>query len=1691
MAEDLNKLIRDLQQVAKSAETATERINRLQEEIKQLLISSAVGGKPVASAVEKTVASLVSGTREVKGGALLGGGAAVNLSALQPAISKLLNEINQLISETKHSSFRMELPQGQATKYNIPFTGTRHLTSIPKKEVIEEVSDEEKNVLFELMKVDRLQKKLSSFGLIDPQIIDKVIENIQKMGLSLDVIKVKIKGVNEEFKKLELNYVKKGVSAREVLFVSKSGELFRDLPKQKPPVRMLEEFLPPLEERPTEKEVLQMFSDAGSKTELLKKKLEETGLLGSEALENIAVVLQRISEYADDVKFKIKSVNEDFTRLDILYSKEGLSGRESLYISKAGEVAKELPKKTLPPIDKQFDEIASKFGTNFADKVKSEIDKSQQAFRDIGIERVFNEVVVSAPKKLADGVTQFTVSIEENAQILDRYKIYLDQLGKAYNQVEYSLRKAYTEPELIESLGLMRTRKALELARRHGFGIESLKDVFTQEPTGVSILKFAMEDAQGVTQKLEVTVDRVGNVLTRTNRRLLGFTDAIIKNTQEVLKWAVGVGMVYGSIYKLQDLVKVAIDNETKLADIAVVLGDAQRDVNQIFDEAAKVATDTGESINSVLETYSLAYRAVGAVENPIERTNVAVQLLTDSTILNKLSTLDAASSIDVLAGSLRQLQKPGEDMADAFARSRDLLDSWVQVSRKANIDLGSLATAFSITSESAENSGVSIEQLNAIIASLAEKIGGLGGRETGNAVRALIGGVYQQQAAEILTKYGIAVQDVSGKMRPFLEISKEIYTLYREGIISADELNKIGYTLGGGVRRGQQYVAFLSDFERIQELVNIQAERGGAAQEALGRKIETTQTSITRLANAFQRLAQTLGTKGGVLDIVNGMLTTFTELVNVLDKIIERLGGLTIPIATLGISGLLFGGEKGAIRSGLMATNMATKIADITTKILSISPKYQQTETMVSPTTGRKVSSIIPSDEAKGIGMTLGIAAGKYLSSTLIASIPGIAKLFSGNVSGGLISIGGAIAGSLISGGNIIGAVIGSVAAEALVEGVKNAKLDLNQIAEDVLYESMRNKDIKLGLEITDVELEKEKVQKELESTVKGVVADIWKREGFPITGVVAATRWGQRVKEAGGFTGLMTEEEKERVRRASARVVPITLGEDVTKVSQIERQRLNLVKEEQAVLNDIIAKSSANLRARAARGDISPREYVEALKTVKALDSSVSKLYIAFGESFDKIDESIEGTTETYQAFSDILLNSSAVQREELIQLASQFIDLTAAIELAKQTGQTMIGDQPVEEVEKTVKDLQAVAAEYSRILRERALIETVKLPTTVNLEDIIDLEGYKAVLDRAKELQKQYFEEAIGEGILSEDAAQALINNAEPIFIQLGNNLGYHLARGITDTSYITKAFEEVRNTISTMGLGFQTFDITRAQMAAIEPRYQEMVQTLTSLGYTLDEQKQIAIFKDGIIEPMSKDWKIVQYLLQEILDTEKKQLDGIYNLPAGAGFYVPYQTLQLAYQKGLNEAMGGGVPKTPVVSAQGKETITDIIKVTTQAVTSQEISRAKLREIQTEGKYDNIIKEAITKFPQKDDFIEPLRKFSQKDELYIPEKETFFDSLKSIFENFYDNFITRGGAGAGLGIGGETLNFKEDFRTLFENLGNKLSTTFNLNLTSTTTLLLDGRVLAEVVKNYMYEDMIRYENTAGAINRTIAI
>ncbi len=1298
-----------------------------------------------------------------------------------------------------------------------------------------------------------------------------------------------------------------------------------------------------------------------------------------------------------------------------------------------------------------------------------------------------------------------------------------EQYQKYLDQTKYSL------SNITQLLGQVRSKNIEAFAKKQGFGLEDLKTLQVLEPSGAVVAKFnQLDEASNVMRKLEISTDKFGVVTDRTNKRLLSFTDSVIRNTSEVLRWSIGVGIIYGGMAKLQELVTLAIDNEAKLADVTVTLGNAQRAVNDIFADAADVANLAGESINDVLEAYTMTYRAVGGVADPIERTTAANKLLNDSMILNKLSGLDSAESIDVLSGSLRQLQGKEETVSNAFGRGTELLDKWVATTRRANVDLATLATAFSVTGETALSSGMSIEELNAVIAVLSEKIGGLGGKETGNAVRALIGGVYQEQAAEILNRYGIAVKDSSDQMRDFLDISEDIYNLYRSGLISEDQLNKISYVLGGGVRRGQQYRAFLSDQQRIQEIVVAQENATGAAQEALARKTDTTQTAITKLGNSFQTLAQILGTDGGVLDALRAILTISTGLVDAFSKVSSILGSMTVPAAMLALGAMYFRGGSGGEKLASLKGNMGAFTGGLATNVLSMLPgmgglsKEQTIKTYGG--IGGLGYKMEPATKAATIGERIGSATSKYGLGILAGSLPALSRYGEGDKAGAAIQVGGAIAGALLTKGSVIGSVIGSAIAGSFVDATKRKEGEFEEFYKEVFLNSIpKEKDTSKGVGLTPQEQASSQIFKQFGLGFEGFGR--WAANlGSKITGespLEYAYNFASKKNIAKSgllYRGINQENLIPGIEKAG-KYIPENIPETESAMYKLQKEFEVAFSD---YINGIAESSRKELQTAMSNREIKPTAYKEELTATYGLEATLSRMFIAINGEQAKTAELTEDNKKIFQEYSDVILNATTEDRDAISTLVTEILDLNKVMEELK-------GKAP--EVTTEFGDDSLNAADAAGLAKEKLeelllVINAVKeanvenLALNVKFPEIVDLTGYsqqetRMIENLAKQWEKMKMSTGISQGLFTQEDVDAMYAALDPFWVQLGDSAKENLTYGIISALQDSSLLDAAANWLEQMGkiakdemssaLDFQTMDVTSGQLySVLTNQYPQMLKTLEGYGYQPDETSIIPVLKDGIVAPLKYDWKIVQYLLSQILDTEKKQLDGLYNLPSDSTFFVPSQTLQMAYNAGVNSATpetGGGSALAALNALSQQQTLSDKIadidwsdmfkKYTQYSLLTGDTTSVKTPTTKSTGMGD--LKLFESQQTERDQYYQHFYTRDQEDMMLPSAFDNSMNKLLTYFQQIFGN-LTLTGIGttdAGLNPEAQKGGYFSELFDMISGLSTSLTTNLRLEINSHTTLLLDGKTVAEAIKPYLWEDMIKYEGTTGTVTRVVAI
>jgi TP901 family phage tail tape measure protein len=1289
-----------------------------------------------------------------------------------------------------------------------------------------------------------------------------------------------------------------------------------------------------------------------------------------------------------------------------------------------------------------------------------------------------------SPEELKKSVSTETMGIAEGADKVTQ------ALSAADKKIQAELERERARVKARQNL--MATLPGGELAANNlyaqaqkvdpRFTPDKIKSIYTEPSTGISKVNYQLETAEGIFKRTTFTVDKFGNTLVDTQKRFRGFGDALLRDVGEFTKWSIAATVVLAPMKALGDLTDSMIKNQSALVDVTISLGDAQRSTADIFQASADIARDTSEDVNGVIEAYNMAYRATGGMEDPTKRFASASKLLTDAITLSKLSTLDQAGAIDVLSASLKQSGMGLEE-------GGTLLNKWIAVTKVANVDLTTLATGFATLGDAAESSGLGMEDLSAILALMAES-SPQSAQEVANTARALVSGIQTDQAKSQLQSLGISLEDASGKAKTLVDIVREVNDLRAKGIIGTESFNKLTQALGGGVKRQSSVSSFFNSFRDEEKVTKIYdaareaTESTGEAQDALKVKLDTVASAATNLGNAFKSLAQSLGTSGGVLDtfsaflkLVTGLTDGMTGLSNILGKSAPMLMAVLAGSAYLNSKGgagkekirasLSMSGQNG-IYSFLNATQGESLIDDgmYNSQGVRIPGPLQSRTTNASNRTGRFLYN-----------------NSQYLASAAVGILPAASTLMSEGLNENSIkkagaSLGGAAIGALATGGNPIGAAIGSAIGESFINFATSPE---NRINFENLFAPTFKPETSISTPTT-----KEGLQEQINklnwgegitpiSSARGLGIELLKgvREFQNITGMGIAPEGFQK---PGGKYDLSSVGSKVNLGQVLAqRDILSFFGQDTSEYDTLleqvknlkEEDTANAAKEEKAkeIVSDFAKyldiankKEMDSLLAQLKSGDITASSYKASVEKLGNAQTRSAQYYQSFGKQSDM------GTQEFFDTSTKIIGEGNV---EELSKLDKykELIDKTD-VELSNLTIGTEAYNQKLSEKSQYMQLANSYMQEMNTsILAQVNLMKDVDFAEySVEEFKIIEAEGLKAF--------DAYIEAQIKAGAISVEQARAYRAELEKNLVLLDSTYkeskvpSEFLQKGLKnaqDTGLITKQKD----------IGFGTQDMTKAEYDTALAGYETLKKQLEALGYKPNENDpQIEILKDGFITE-KRDQKIVQYLLGQI-EKNTKELNGAYNLPEGASFFVPYQAAKMGVDSVGSGGGGGGSTKEIVASA-----ITEATKQISSTYTAKDYSRTMNRygynEDGTPTKADRVY--STTDFRKADEkaSLDPIRTYTGTRS--FREADNAMGST-SIIQQLLQG-LTLPSPNTGLGVGtGPSF----DFNSLLQGLQN-ISTRLNLTIDNTTTVQLDGRVIASVVKQYLKNDLVRYSNSSS--------
>ena len=349
------------------------------------------------------------------------------------------------------------------------------------------------------------------------------------------------------------------------------------------------------------------------------------------------------------------------------------------------------------------------------------------------------------------------------------------------------------------------------------------------------------------------------------------------------------------------------------------------------------------------------------------------------------------------------------------------------------------------------------------------------------------------------------------------------------------------------------------------------------------------------------------------------------------------------------------------------------------------------------------------------------------------------------------------------------------------------------------------------------------------------------------------------------------------------------------------------------------------------------------------------------------------------------------------------------------------------------------------------------------------------------RAKELQDEFYQGFLK---IPDDTYDALKKSWEDFAVavkDLGDTF-YEKVSGI-EQRFFQQAEKE-----RTGGGAFrvQTIDLPSSQKGALQSQIDYFNQYLKKSfpQYQLNDEEFGVIFKDNVTDTLHGDNLAIKLALEKLIDVNQKQLDGIYNLPEGATGFLPYELFQAISPAGAGTG-GESANLTGGLTFKGEQT--DAYK-NGEFYLENTLSKALDRNEPLYG--------GFTKF-RGDQGFAPRQEHNQfgGDLGYAPRSnETTtptepynpggFGNVTSAFNSILQtlrDIIGSTGAGIRSPFGSATESQQ------VPEVSNKL----DISIDSNVQLMVDGRVLADIVKSYLASELLQAQQTQSTVTRKYVI
>lgn len=495
----------------------------------------------------------------------------------------------------------------------------------------------------------------------------------------------------------------------------------------------------------------------------------------------------------------------------------------------------------------------------------------------------------------------YDITIQKNKATMNGLKTEISSTNASVTDMKNELTKLQDEAKVPEGLAQLRQQLA-ELKNINideiPTDLEEIKEVIDNlNSEELEKIKQHLEDIPPNLEEASQAANKCGNSFDAMKNSAQGL-DQTAREIENLHNQVLQFFSIGNAVQLFKRAVKSAFDTVKKLdatmTETAVVTDFTIGDMWKQLPTYAVEANKLGAAINDLYGSTTLYYQQ-GL------RTKAAMALGIETTKMARIANIEAADATNLMTAALR-----GFNMELNETSAQKVNDIYSELAAITAADTQEIGVAMSKTASIASSANMELETTAALLSQIIETT-----REApetaGTAMKTIIARF--SEVKELVNQGQLTGEDTEGEIIDVNKIQGALRSVgismneFFKGTEGLDDVllklaskwdtldfttQRYIATTAAGSRQQSRFIAMMSDYSRTQELVSAAYNSTGASQEQFEKTLDSLNTKLTKLKNAWDQFAMGLA-NNEVIKVVTDFLT---GLLNIVNSIIDGISG-------------------------------------------------------------------------------------------------------------------------------------------------------------------------------------------------------------------------------------------------------------------------------------------------------------------------------------------------------------------------------------------------------------------------------------------------------------------------------------------------------------------------------------------------------------------------------------------------------------------------------------------------------------------------------------------------------------------------------------------------------------------------------------------------------------------------------